>query len=315
MERKNELGKKEHTQQELRAAIHRALRHLETRYDDAPTTEELAEIAGLSTFHFHRAFRSVVGETVAKYSQRLRVERGASLLRSSNWHISEIGLACGFDTPASFARAFKRLYGKTPGEFRKDHGTVPFLRGYLRSHPDQPLPSQNFVAPTAMIEDWPEIQVITLRYIGSVEGVLTPWNELLHWAKSNLKNLNEARFFGLWFDDWHTLDEHRYRYECAILPNEPIGDLPKPFAWRTIPAGKVAVTPTRGTLKELNQSWKAFGEGWLPFSGFQPREDYALDEYPASLTLAPFPKKLLLGALGSISIRLCLPVQTEFLEL
>lgn len=311
MSNKDTFGKKESTRQELRAAIYSALRHLETCYDNSPTTEELAKIAGLSTFHFHRAFRSIVGETVAKYSQRLRIERSAGLLKSSNWHINEIGLACGFETPASFTRAFKRLYKTTPGNFRDTQGTVPFLRGYFRSHPDQTLPSQDFVAPTAVVEEWPEIQVITLRYIGPTAGILNPWNELLSWAKKSLVHLDQARFFGLWFDGWDTVNENCFRYECAILTKEAITDLPKPFAWRTIPAGRVATTSAYGTFNDIERIWRTFGEGWLSFSGFQPREDYAFDEYPAKLVLAPLPKKLILGSIGFISVRLCIPVQTE----
>lgn len=309
MARNYNLGKKDSTRHELRAAIHKALRHLEERYDDSPCTEELAKMVGLSTYHFHRAFRDIVGETVAKYHNRIRIERAAAILKSSNWQIGEIGLACGFETSASFSRAFKRLYGKSPGEFRDSQGVVPFLRGHLRTNPERSLPTTDFVSPTVAVEEWTVHQVITLRFVGSTNDILKPWAELLTWAKKNLKHMEQARYFGLWFDDWSQLDENRYRYECAILPNEPVTELPKPFHWRTIPAGKVATVNARGTFTELDHTWKSFANGWLPFSGYQPREDFAMDEYPAELAITPLPKKVLLGALGNISIRLCLPIQ------
>ena len=308
MSSKNELGKKDETRNELRAAIYHALLHLEENYDSTPSTDQLAKLVGLSTFHFHRAFKSVVGETVAKYHQRIRIERAAAFLKSSNWQISDIALSCGFETPASFARAFKRLYGKSPGEFRETEGTVPFLRGYLRSRPERQLPSPEFSAPTVAIEDWPTLELITLRFVGPVHEILAPWSELLSWARKNISNLEQARFFGLWFDDWSQLGENRYRYECAILPPEPISHLSKPFAWRSIPAGQVATAFARGTLNEVDRTWKAFTLGWLPFSGFQPRVEFGFDEYESDLVLAPFPKKLLLTALGDLSIKLCFPV-------
>ena len=310
MPSKNQLGIKDDTQNELRAAIHHALLHLEENYDSTPSTDQLAKLVGLSTFHFHRAFKSVVGETVAKYHQRIRIERAAAFLKSSNWQISDIALSCGFETPASFARAFKRLYGKSPGEFRETEGTVPFLRGYLRAQPERPLPSPEFSAPTVTMEEWPHLELITLRFVGPVNEVLKPWSELLTWARKHISDLEHARFFGLWFDDWSQLDENRYRYECAILPSQPIGEIPKPFASRTIPAGQVATTHAHGTLNEIDRTWKALAQGWFPFSGLQPRADYALDEYPADLVLSPFPKKLITAALGHISVKLCQPVQS-----
>lgn len=306
-----QLGKKKETQQELRAAIYKATRHLEEHYDEPSTTAELAKIAGLSTFHFHRAFRAVVGETVAQYSLRVRVERSAALLKFSSWQISEIGLACGFQTSASFARGFKRLYGMSPGSFRETSGTVPYLRAYMRSKPGEELERTHTQTHSVVLEDWEPIRVICLRYTGSTNGIYKPWDELLGWAKQHLQHMDRARYFGLWFDYWSDLKDEHYRYECAILPSEPVQDLPKPFHWRTIPAGQLATAKTEGTLTEIDNAWRSFASGWLPFSGFQPRGDFAFDEYPAQLILASRPKQILSGLFGNISIRMCLPVQKE----
>ncbi len=303
------LGKKDSTRQELRAAVHNAMLYLEEHYDSIPCTKILAKHVGLSTYHFHRAFRSIVGETVAKYHKRIRIERAAVFLKHSNWQIAEIGLTCGFETHASFARAFKSLYGKSPYDFRNEEGAIPYLRGYLRSHQNRIIPSPKFVPPTVVLEDWPSLKLITLRFIGSVNDILKPWSELLKWAKINIPNLENARFFGLWFDNWSDLDQTRYRYECCILTSHPISRLPSPFTWRTIPASQVATTLAHGSVDEIDRTWRTFSEGWLPFSGNQPRGDFAIDEYASVFLLATYPKKILLSALGQISVKLCLPLQ------
>jgi len=67
-------------------ALFEAARLLERRLDSPPAVDELARAAGLSVFHFHRAFRSVVGETVSQHSLRVRLER-AAFLKFSSWQV------------------------------------------------------------------------------------------------------------------------------------------------------------------------------------------------------------------------------------
>jgi AraC family transcriptional regulator len=130
------LGKKPSTQSALRMAVFEAARLLESRLDSPPAVQELARAAGLSVFHFHRAFRSVVGETVAQHSLRVRLERAAAFLKFFSRQLIEITLVRGFATPASFTRAFTRLYGMSPQRFRKNHAVMPFLRSPMRCRPD-----------------------------------------------------------------------------------------------------------------------------------------------------------------------------------
>lgn len=302
--------KKNETQAVLRASVFKAVRLIEERYDNPPTARELAKTVGVSIFHFHRAFRAVVGESIAQHILRLRVEEAASLLKYSSWQIGDIGLACGFQTQASFARGFKRLYGKTPMAFRKSEGTIPFLRAYMRSRPGKELANPELPLPTVRIETWPDLSGIALRFYGSVDEVHKPWGELLKWARDAVPNLKRARFFGLWFDNWSGNDDSQYRYECVIVPEATLPHGPaQPFFIRQINAGEVAVASALGTPEKLDKAWKAFGNGWLPFSGFQPRGMYAFDEYPADLVLASPLRQIAQGVFGSISIDMCLPIQ------
>ncbi|MCB1097564.1 MAG: AraC family transcriptional regulator [Verrucomicrobiae bacterium] len=304
------LGKKAETKAALRAAVFRAARTLEDHIDEPPNTAALAASAGVSKSHFQRAFRDVVGETVQKHTLRLRVERAASLLKYSNWQVADIALACGFSTQASFNRSFKQLYCQSPLEFRKAKATVPFLRGHFRSRPNATLESNKQPLPTVTIENWSEIEAVCLRYYGSVNECYRPWIELISWARHHVSSYRESRFFGLWFDDFSDLGvEANYRYECLIVPQQLPEEVPDPFFVRKISAGEVAVARASGRLRDLEAAWEAFGTGWLPFSGFQPRGDYVIDEYPTDLVTASLPRKALATALGTIQMRMCIPVQ------
>jgi AraC family transcriptional regulator len=94
------------------------LRHIRGRLDDDVSLDRLAARAGWSPFHFHRAFRKVVGETPKQYTQRLRLERAAARLATGAEPVLAIAAAEGFASHEVFTRAFRRHFGCTPSAYR-----------------------------------------------------------------------------------------------------------------------------------------------------------------------------------------------------
>ena len=87
--------------------------------DEPLNREVLAAVVGFSVPHFHRIFTACVGETIAGYVRRVRLERAGRKLRMGAVDITEVGLAAGYDTHAAFSKAFKQQYGLSPSEFRQ----------------------------------------------------------------------------------------------------------------------------------------------------------------------------------------------------
>jgi AraC family transcriptional regulator len=80
---------------------------------------ELAAIVNLSRFHFCTAFRVATGKTPYEWLTGLRMTRAKELLRDLNLPVTEIALCVGYQTPSSFAAAFRKTVGLTPTEFRR----------------------------------------------------------------------------------------------------------------------------------------------------------------------------------------------------
>jgi AraC-like DNA-binding protein len=78
----------------------------------------LADAAGLSLFHFARAFKQSTGETPHAYILERRLERARSLLSTSDLSHSEIARSTGFSDQSHFARVFRRRLGVSPSAFR-----------------------------------------------------------------------------------------------------------------------------------------------------------------------------------------------------
>ncbi len=82
--------------------------------------EALAGLACLSLYHFHRVFTAVVGEAPGEMCRRLRMQRAAWQLCYTEASVTAIALGAGLGSSQAFAKAFRRHYGCTPGEFRRD---------------------------------------------------------------------------------------------------------------------------------------------------------------------------------------------------
>jgi transcriptional regulator of acetoin/glycerol metabolism len=99
-------------------AMRRVREHVEVHLSESMDLAELAAIAGLSLFHFARAFKQSAGVTPHHYLVRRRIERAQEMLARSELPLSEIALATGFSDQSHLARHFRQMLGMTPGQFR-----------------------------------------------------------------------------------------------------------------------------------------------------------------------------------------------------
>ena len=100
-------------------AVLRAVELMRRRLADSLTLEELADVAGLSPFHFARQFKAATGHPPHDYLVRLRVDRAQELIRhhGREWTMAVIAQETGFADQSHMARHFKRVLGVSPREF------------------------------------------------------------------------------------------------------------------------------------------------------------------------------------------------------
>jgi len=85
--------------------------------------EELASNIGMSRTSFASQFKRLVGNTPMDYLTEWRMSLAYSKLQLSKDTVLSIALDIGYQSEASFSRAFKKVIGKSPGEVRKSHQT------------------------------------------------------------------------------------------------------------------------------------------------------------------------------------------------
>lgn len=80
--------------------------------------EELANLLGMSKFHFIRQFKTIYGTTPLQYIKKIRLEKAQNLLIQSDKNISEIAYEVGYQTLSRFSEDFKSFTELSPSAFR-----------------------------------------------------------------------------------------------------------------------------------------------------------------------------------------------------
>ena len=90
----------------------------DARYTEPLTVDDLAATALMSRAHFSREFKRAFGESPHGYLLTRRLERAASLLRSTDWSVADVCMAVGLTSVGSFTSSFTKAYGRPPTAYR-----------------------------------------------------------------------------------------------------------------------------------------------------------------------------------------------------
>jgi len=105
---------------EYQARINKVIAYIDANLSGDLSLEQLARVACFSEYHFHRLFRSLIGENLNEFIQRRRLETAArALYLNPKDKVIDVALNAGYDNPTSFFRAFRQYFGSSPSAWRK----------------------------------------------------------------------------------------------------------------------------------------------------------------------------------------------------
>ena len=99
--------------------VRKVTAYMREHLDEPIGLDVLADLVGLSRFHFCTAFRLATGSTPHNWLVGLRIERARQLLAQPELPVTAIALAVGYETPSSFTASFRKVTGVTPTAFRQ----------------------------------------------------------------------------------------------------------------------------------------------------------------------------------------------------
>lgn len=248
--------------------ISHALQLIEVYLQAEISIAELAAASGYSLFHFIRTFDRTVFHTPYNYLMRRRLSAAAHALIHTNRRVIEIALDYRFANHETFSRAFKRLFGMQPVQWR-DLGVVPyqalmppFSFAYLE-HIHQPAFSQ------------PEVRELPRRWLA---GLMAPllgqpgeveqlWRSLGRILKRQPLSESSANYYGV-ISRLAGAEVESY-YLAAVEIYAPDLDLPH-LVQRALPAGRYVCAAQPGAADDLAHSLTYLYHTWLPKTGRQP---------------------------------------------
>jgi AraC family transcriptional regulator len=104
----------------------RAIERLRSDSDTDVSLAALAADAGLSRFHFCRAFKESTGLSPHAWLRQYHLEQAMKMLRDTDDSIVSIAAALGYSSQTAFAAAFRKLTGESPTDWRRRMGEHPF---------------------------------------------------------------------------------------------------------------------------------------------------------------------------------------------
>ena len=100
--------------------LRRVSAYIHDHLDEELDMDKLAGIACMSSYHWHRIYHAIFGETLAATVKRLRLHRAAGDMVRTDLSVGEIAKRSGYPNLQSFNRIFKSVYGMPPGQYRKE---------------------------------------------------------------------------------------------------------------------------------------------------------------------------------------------------
>ena len=234
--------------------------HIQANLDEDLSLDAVAKRAGLSSFHFHRLFRSVIGETLKQYTQRLRLERAANRLVMHDSTILDVALDSGFHSHETFSREFKRRFQVTPRSYRE------WGRGKLAQNSVSTLPLDemydDFELSETKVTPMAQLHVAFIRHVGPYEAVPdTLWHRLAEWAHARRLPI-DLIFLGVAHDAPGITPPDKLRFDAAIVvpdtfaPNGSIdGSNDRSIGHQVLLPAEFAVTTHIGHYRTLGQAY------------------------------------------------------------
>lgn len=99
--------------------ILRVIDYIHSHSDQDLSLDQLADVAAMSRFHWHRVFTAVMGGSPASVIRMVRLNKASIFLVRTDMPIGDIATRVGYTNERSFARAFKDGFALTPAAFRK----------------------------------------------------------------------------------------------------------------------------------------------------------------------------------------------------
>tara|TARA_B100000700_G_scaffold64032_1_gene70656 strand:+ start:534 stop:1397 length:864 start_codon:yes stop_codon:yes gene_type:complete len=237
--------------------VQQVLDYLQTHHDRSISLTQLARIAGYSPCHFQRLCQQKFGLGPGKLNELIRLQRGYFLLSYRTWlPVTDVAFDSGYESPDSFSRAFKRVTGYTPTQFKAQQVTItPPLQSYLHqwNEENSTMSATSQVDFNAQINvvSLPELKVCAFRHTGHPARLNGSIQRFIGWRREHKLPPDQYRTFNFLHNDPTTVAPAAFCFDLACERPAKQVVLADDMRFDTIPAGRYASLKITGGEKVL----------------------------------------------------------------
>ena len=250
--------------------LNRVLSYIYENLDEDLSLDQLAEIACMSRYHWHRVFRAMTGETLSGVVRRVRLTRAANALVETEMPLRSIASQVGYQNLSSFSRSFKREHGLSPKEFRQ--------KGRKKNEFsfDRPKGKNMYPVTVKEMSDFRAAGVLHKGPYRKIGGAFYKLGSILM-ANSLMQEVSEL--FVIYHDPPESKPEEDLRSHVTVnilssFPAELEG-----LEYFDVHGGQYAVLEHTGPYQTLKSAYDWLYGHWLPNSGMEPRNAPPLEVY------------------------------------
>ncbi len=231
---------KKTTKDDYFQSVYKVVEQIEKNYADELSLETLSKLSGFSKYHFHRIFQTVTGENLNAFIRRVRLSKSTGKL-ANNLSVTQVAMQSGYETSASFAKAFKERFGLSPKEFSKK---IKDIKGDVMID--------------AKVVDFEPVEVLYVRKTGDyMVSAGEAFEVLMKFAYTqkikHKKDLmgKKAMMFGIGHDDPNTTPADELRYDACISYDDKSVKPEGEIGIKMIEGGKHLYYLHKGPYEEL----------------------------------------------------------------
>lgn len=271
-------------------SIEKVIDYIEENLKENFSLEDLAKIACMSEFHFHRVFSFITNETIMKYVRKRRLTGASYELINTDKAIIEIAFDYGYESQESFTRSFKSLFNETPNKFRKNEN-----HGFLNAYRSK-MNLENIKIKKGEIKmEYKIVEREKMLLVGlecttttkeNTEKNVIPmlWGEFNFRIREVANQTGKREAIGFcgevkkYTPDIKMSEDVEFRYLAGVEVTS-IDSIPEGMKAIEVPKQKYIVFTHKGALDTLGDTYKAIYTKAFPESGFIPDKAFEFELY------------------------------------
>lgn len=294
------------------ARINKALYFIDQNLDRKLLLKDIAREAHFSSFHFHRLFSVILGETPNEYITRKKIERAAAyFINKKDISVTEASERTGFSSISTFSRAFKKFYGLSPQEFkekspdkfskiRKTQSKMGQIEVSFEQYIRSIQQSLNWIAMNASteIKTTEEFNIAYVSHVGKIDDIGNAYDTLIKWAAPNgLMGQENLRMVTIYHDSPKITDPNHLRMSAGMILNQ-LTKVEGEIGLRTLEASKCIVSRFEIVPFEFQQAWES-NFAWMIEKGYKKSDQHPFEIYYNNYVDHPE---------GKFIVDLCIPI-------